>query len=174
MRGAGQVAFEQVVFDRQVGVLQAQALVHAPDVGAGAQSAGFEGGRVCDIWAQGVGFSLQSAFLLSCGSNACSRTIVVVTWLHYSISTGIAMTITTLSSREFNQGASEAKRAANNGPVFITDRGKPAHVLLSFDDYQKLTKQRRNIADALAMPGIADIEFEPPRVTIQNRPADFS
>ena len=57
---------------------------------------------------------------------------------------------------------------------FITDRGKPAHVLLSFDDYQKLTKQRRNIADALAMPGIADIEFEPPRVTIQSRPADFS
>lgn len=53
------------------------------------------------------------------------------------------MTITTLSSREFNQGASEAKRAANNGPVFITDRGKPAHVLLNFDDYQRLTKQRR-------------------------------
>ena len=60
-----------------------------------------------------------------------------------------------------------------NGPVFITDRGKPAHVLLSFDDYQKLTKPRRNIADALAMPGIADIEFEPPRVNIQSRPADF-
>ena len=84
------------------------------------------------------------------------------------------MTITTLSSREFNQGTSEAKRAANKGPVFITDRGKPAHVLLSFDDYQRLTKQRRNIADALAMPGIADIEFEPPRVTIQSRPVDFS
>ena len=87
---------------------------------------------------------------------------------------GVAMIITTLSSREFNQGTSEAKRAANKGPVFITDRGKPAHVLLSFDDYQRLTKQRRNIADALAMPGIADIEFEPPRVTIQSRPVDFS
>ena len=84
------------------------------------------------------------------------------------------MSITTLTSRECNQGANEAKRAANKGPVFITDRGKPAHVLLSFDDYQRLTKQRRNIADALAMPGIADIEFEPPRVTIQSRPVDFS
>lgn len=83
------------------------------------------------------------------------------------------MTITTLSSREFNQRASDAKRAANNGPVFITDRGRPAHVLLSFEDYQRLTKQRRNIADALAMPDIADIEFEPPRVTIETRPADF-
>ena len=84
------------------------------------------------------------------------------------------MTITTLSSREFNQGASEAKRAANNGPVFITDRGRPAHVLMSFKDYQQLTKERRNIADALAMPGIADIEFEPSRMQIEPRPADFS
>jgi len=58
--------------------------------------------------------------------------------------------------------------------VFITDRGKPAHVLLSFEDYQRLTKQRRNIADALAMPGVADIEFEPPRVIIGARPADLS
>lgn len=84
------------------------------------------------------------------------------------------MTITTLSSREFNQGASEAKRAANNGPVFITDRGRPAHVLMSFEEYQRLTKQRRNIADALAMPGIADIEFVPPHVTIKPRPVDFT
>ncbi len=84
------------------------------------------------------------------------------------------MPITTLSSREFNQAASEAKRAANNGPVFITDRGRPAHVLMSFEDYQRLTKQRRNIADALAMPDIADIEFDPPRMTIETRPADFS
>lgn len=84
------------------------------------------------------------------------------------------MSITTISSREFNQAASEAKRATTNGPVFITDRGRPAHVLMSFEDYQKLTKQRRNIADALAMPVFADIEFEPPRVTIDVRAADFS
>ncbi len=84
------------------------------------------------------------------------------------------MTITTLSSREFNQAASEAKRAANKGPVFITDRGRPAHVLLSFEEYQRLTRQRRNIADALAMPATQDIAFEPPRADIKVRPADFS
>jgi prevent-host-death family protein len=84
------------------------------------------------------------------------------------------MPITTLSSREFNQGTSEAKKAANNGPVFITDRGRPAHVLMTFEEYQRITRQRRNIADALAMPGTAEIEFEPPRVTIETRPADFS
>lgn len=84
------------------------------------------------------------------------------------------MTITTISSRQFNQGASEAKRAASNGPVFITDRGRPAHVLMTFEDYQRLTKQRRNIADALAMPDIAGIEFDPPRAAIEILPADFS
>ncbi len=84
------------------------------------------------------------------------------------------MTITTLSSRELNQDVSRAKKAAKSGPVFITDRGKPAHVLLSIEEYQRLTKQRRNIADSLAMPGIADIEFEPQRATIGARPADFT
>jgi len=84
------------------------------------------------------------------------------------------MTITTLSSRELNQDVTRAKKAARNGPVFITDRGKPAHVLLSFEEYQRLTKQRRNIADVLAMPDNADIEFEPPRVTIETRSADLS
>lgn len=84
------------------------------------------------------------------------------------------MTITTLSSRELNQDVSRAKKAAKNGPVFITDRGKPAHVLLSIEEYQRLTRQRRNIADSLAMPDVADIEFEPPRVTIDTRPADLS
>lgn len=84
------------------------------------------------------------------------------------------MTITTISSREFNQAGSEAKRAASKGPVFITDRGRPAHVLMSFEEYQRLTKQRRNIADALAMPELADIAFVPPKVNIDIRPADFS
>jgi prevent-host-death family protein len=84
------------------------------------------------------------------------------------------MTITTLSSREFNQDTSRAKKAASKGPVFITDRGKPAHVLLSIEEYRRITGGRRSIADALAMRGNDDIEFDPPRVDIGLRPADFS
>ena len=84
------------------------------------------------------------------------------------------MTITTLSSREFNQAASEAKRAANNGPVFITDRGRPAHVLMSMALYQRLTGSRQKIADLLAMPGIEDVDLEIPRLRDVARPADFS
>lgn len=70
------------------------------------------------------------------------------------------MTITTFSSRQFNQDAGSAKKAAKAGPVFITDRGRPAHVLLTFDEYKKITGGRTKIADVLAMPGIEAIEFE--------------
>ena len=57
------------------------------------------------------------------------------------------MELTTITSRTFNQDASGAKRAAQNGPVFITDRGKPAHVLLSIEAYRRLTGQRDTIED---------------------------
>lgn len=84
------------------------------------------------------------------------------------------MIITSISSREFNQGASEAKRAANNGPVFITDRGRPAHVLMSIELYHRITGSGKKIADLLAMPGIADVDFETPRSRDLAKPADFS
>ena len=63
------------------------------------------------------------------------------------------MGITTISSREFNQRASEAKKAANDGPVFITDRGRPAHVLLSIEEYRKLTGRGKSLAETLAHAG---------------------
>ena len=84
------------------------------------------------------------------------------------------MTNTTLSSREFNQDTSRAKKAAKDGPVFITDRGSPAPVLLSIKDYRRLT-DRATIIDLLAMPGAADIDFEPPPIDgALSRAADLS
>lgn len=74
------------------------------------------------------------------------------------------MAITRISSREFNQDTARAKRAAKRGPVFITDRGRPAHVLLTIEDYRKIADDSRNIADLLAMPESAEILFEPPRI----------
>jgi prevent-host-death family protein len=85
------------------------------------------------------------------------------------------MTVTTLSSREFNQDTSRAKKAALEGPVFITDRGKPAHVLLSIEDYLRITGAKDNIADRLGLPeGIEDVELEIPPFRELARPADFS
>jgi prevent-host-death family protein len=83
------------------------------------------------------------------------------------------MPITTLSSREFQQNASQAQKAAQKGPVFITSRGRPAHVLLSIDEYRRITGKRRSIVDALAMPGLADIDVEFPRSRELSRPAEF-
>lgn len=83
------------------------------------------------------------------------------------------MSITTLSSREFNQDASRAKKAARQGPVIITDRGKPAHVLLSFEEYQRITGSQKKIADLLAMPGIADVELEIPALKDRAQPAEL-
>ncbi len=84
------------------------------------------------------------------------------------------MTITTLSSRQFNQDASKAKKAAKAGPVFITDRGRPAHVLLTFDEYRRITGGRTKIADLLAMPGIEDVELDVPQSRDPVQPADLS
>jgi len=70
---------------------------------------------------------------------------------------------TKISSREFNQDISRAKRAADRGPVVITDRGKPAYVLMSHDAYRRLVGKTPSIRDLLGQPGAEDIEFDPPR-----------
>lgn len=85
------------------------------------------------------------------------------------------MTITTLTSREFNQDASKAKRIAEEGPVFITDRGKPAHVLLTVEEYERITNKGASIVDLLAMPDADEIDFEVPCLDKPfYKPADLS
>jgi len=74
------------------------------------------------------------------------------------------MAITTLSSREFNQDTSGAKKAAQEGPVFITDRGRPAHVLITIEEYRRITGKSdssQTLGDLLAMPGVEDVDFDP-------------
>lgn len=78
----------------------------------------------------------------------------------------------TISSREFNQDVASAKRAARDGPVFITDRGKPAHVLMSVEEYRRLTTVVGSIADLLADD--PDIAFDAPRLSsLDLRPAEL-
>jgi len=84
------------------------------------------------------------------------------------------MSTTTISSREFNQDVSGAKRAAEQGPVIITDRGEPAFVLLRHETYRRLTKEGPSIRQLLEQPGVEDIDFDPPRLgTGLFRPADL-
>lgn len=68
---------------------------------------------------------------------------------------------TTLSSREFNQDTGKAKRAAHDGPVFITDRGRPSHVLMTVEEYRRLSGKGMSLAEAIGDPRPeADFAFE--------------
>ncbi len=84
------------------------------------------------------------------------------------------MTITTVSSRKFNQDVSGAKRSAFDGPVFITDQGHPTHVLLTIEQYQRLTGNKENIVELLAMDNSEEIEFPPYLKNKFFQPTDLS
>jgi len=73
------------------------------------------------------------------------------------------MTIKKMTSREFNQDTGGAKRAARTGPVYITDRGRPSYVLVTFEDYERLGASQSSVIDILSEPlGVEDIDFEVP------------
>ncbi len=76
------------------------------------------------------------------------------------------MPIRQMTSRELNQDLARAKREACNGPVIITDRGRPAHVLMEYEDYRRLKGEGTSIIDALAMPSGEEVGFNPPKADI--------
>lgn len=84
------------------------------------------------------------------------------------------MSMTSFSSREVNHDVSKAKKAAQAGPVIITDRGKPSHVLMTYSEFERLTGKRRNLVDALSMTGLSTIELNTPRAEIVTREIDLS
>ncbi len=70
-----------------------------------------------------------------------------------------------MTSRDFNQDVSGAKRLADEGPVVITDRGNPAYVLMTHEEFQRLKGKALSILELLADPTGKDIEFEPKRLS---------
>jgi len=85
------------------------------------------------------------------------------------------MSLFTYSSREFTRDVSAAKRAAEKGPVFITDRGRPAYALLRIEDYYKLQGQpTKSLLEVMnAIPGGEGIDFEAPNLQSQIQPAQL-
>jgi PHD/YefM family antitoxin component YafN of YafNO toxin-antitoxin module len=82
--------------------------------------------------------------------------------------------MSTLTSRDLNHDVSSAKKAAQNGPVIITDRGKPSHVLMTYDEFKRLSGNRRSLIETLSMAGLSEIDFSPERVEIASRVVDLS
>jgi PHD/YefM family antitoxin component YafN of YafNO toxin-antitoxin module len=84
--------------------------------------------------------------------------------------------IHTISSNEFGHNVSNAKQLAKQGPLFITNRGESAFVLMNIRDYHELAGERsETLRTALAMPSAADdFEFDPPKARIGLRIPSFA
>ncbi|OGB32134.1 MAG: prevent-host-death protein [Burkholderiales bacterium RIFCSPLOWO2_12_FULL_61_40] len=82
------------------------------------------------------------------------------------------MTVHTFSSRDFACNVLAAKRAAVDGPVFITERGRPAFALLTIDDDYRMAGQSEpmllDVMDGIS--GGEHIAFDPPRLNFQSQP----
>jgi len=83
----------------------------------------------------------------------------------------------TFSSREFNQDVATVKRSAQEGPVFITNRGEPEYVFLSIKNYQKITAGERSLYDVFSKLGDdgddGDDDFNPSTLNIQLQEVEF-
>ena len=85
------------------------------------------------------------------------------------------MANTTLSFKEFDQDPKRARMEAVHGPVFISEHGQHAFDLLTIEEYRRIGGRGESLVDLQAMPGIAEVDFEPPRIGEELvRPADFS
>lgn len=60
------------------------------------------------------------------------------------------MTSTSLPGKEFGPIFSQAAKAAKDGPLFVTEQGETAFVLLNFQDYRRLIREHRSMAELLA------------------------
>jgi hypothetical protein len=70
------------------------------------------------------------------------------------------MKSTVMNSREFNQQVSRAKRAALEGPVFITDRGVEAFVLQRIEDFRAASQSKPGLFDVLSMSDGDGMDFD--------------
>lgn len=75
--------------------------------------------------------------------------------------------MTTISAAQFNRDVSAAKREAGHGPVVITDRGEPAFVLLSIEEYRRLGEDGADLVERLSMVDDVDFDVEPIRVGLR-------
>ncbi|HEX3337412.1 MAG TPA: type II toxin-antitoxin system Phd/YefM family antitoxin [Jatrophihabitans sp.] len=76
----------------------------------------------------------------------------------------------TVTAAEFNQRPSQVKRAAEDEPVVITEHSRPAFVLLTYAEYQRLLRTPGDLAEWLEMD--EEIEFEIDPVGLDIRPAN--
>lgn len=72
-----------------------------------------------------------------------------------------------MTSREFNQDTARAKREAEHEPVFITDRGRPTHVLLTVEAFERMGHRPMSVAEAFYWPGADEVDLPLPERKIE-------
>ncbi|HRE01640.1 MAG TPA: type II toxin-antitoxin system prevent-host-death family antitoxin [Ilumatobacteraceae bacterium] len=80
------------------------------------------------------------------------------------------MAMSLVSARTFNQSPSKVKALAKEGPVFVTEHGRPTAVVLTIDDYERL-RGVGNVRESLRMD--VDVDFEPLVLRDLGRVADL-
>jgi hypothetical protein len=76
------------------------------------------------------------------------------------------MSVTTISSTALTRDIGKTKKAAQAGPVILTEDGQPAYVLMNIEQYKEIIENAQSILDLLTLPGAEDIDFNPPRLSI--------
>ena len=76
------------------------------------------------------------------------------------------MTIHTISSQAFNLSVSDAMKNSQTGPVLITENGRPTHVFLTYENYQRLSRVKGSVVELLALPGTEDIDLSIPTMKV--------
>jgi hypothetical protein len=83
------------------------------------------------------------------------------------------MVINTISSRKFNQSVNDAKKLSQTGPLLITEDGRPSHLLLTYENYQRLSGVKGSVVELLALPGAEDIDLSIPTMKVFPIAADL-
>ncbi|PZO71309.1 MAG: type II toxin-antitoxin system Phd/YefM family antitoxin [Kocuria palustris] len=66
----------------------------------------------------------------------------------------------TITSREVDRDVAAAMQAAERGPVMITDRGQPIHVLVTAAEFERISGWQQLLGDLLRRGQDPTIEFD--------------
>ena len=81
----------------------------------------------------------------------------------------------TITARQLNNDLAAAKRASEGGPVVVTNRGRKSHVLMTWEEYERLAKKRKrgSIADRLHHKGWEHVDLPEPPPELPPRPIEL-
>ena len=84
------------------------------------------------------------------------------------------MSFAYMTSADFNQNPSKAKKAANERPLVITEHGQASYVLVRYSDFEAHWHQAKSLYEALNHgDSTFDDDFTPERIDFEGRDAEF-